>query len=418
MLSALGPPQLSDEAAPAGLVGAHSIDAVVGHVVGQLQTDDAVEVGARPALPHVLARGPLEVELDPHRKRLQPEVQERGEDPWVMNVGNGVVDLRTGELSPHDPARLLTKIAGADYFPEAEAPIWKRVVAEAMPDPDVRGFLQRALGYCCTGDVGEQKLFIPYGTGGNSKTTLMEGARNALGDYADQADPELLLARRDAHPTGIAKLRGKRFVVTSENDEGSCLAEGTVKRLTGGDRITARHMRQDFFEFPPTHKIWMMTNHRPQVRGTDHGIWRRLLVVPFEVTIPEEHKDKKRAAKLNAERHGILAWLVKGCLQWQRVGLDEPVSVMMATHAYRAENDVVAEFLGDCCTFSEGAVTAAASLYSAYLTWCAANGESVRSQRDFGQRLTERGLGRVKQGPQRRWHWRGIGLLVGVEANP
>ena len=210
----------------------------------------------------------------------------------------------------------------------------------------------KGIGYSITGAVSEQVLILAIGAGANGKTTLLEAVRTVLGDYASAAEPDLLLARGEAHPTGIARLQGARFVVATESDEGRRLAEGTVKRLTGGDRLTARYMHQNFFEFAPSHTLWLCTNHRPDVRGVDHAIWRRLRVAPFNVTIATEDQDPHLLERLTAESAGILAWAVRACLRWQAEGLGEPVAVKMATTAYRQDQDIIGEFLDETASSS------------------------------------------------------------------
>ena len=332
-------------------------------------------------------------------------------DAWALNVRNGTLDLRTGRLHPHRPGDLLTKQAAASYHPEAEAPTWSAFLTRVLPDIDVRTFVQRSLGYASTGIVAESLLWLAYGGGANGKTTLLGTIEVVLGDHAGPAAPDLLLAGRDQHPTGMADLKGARLVLTSELDDGRRLAEATVKQLTGGDVIKARVMRGDFFSFTPTHHLWIQTNHRPGIRGTDTGIWRRLRLVPFEVTVPPSEQDPRLGEKLRAEADGILTWLVQGCLDWQQHGLTEPLAVRLATADYRAEEDALGTFLTDCCIEQEQATVSAADLYDAYKAWSTANGEDHLNQRRFGQQLTERNLERRKHGPQRRWSWFGLGLI-------
>lgn len=331
-------------------------------------------------------------------------------DPWLLNATNGTVDLRTGRLRPHVPADLITKVAGASYHPDATALAWITFLERVLPDADLRTFVQRSLGYACTGIVAEALLWLAYGGGANGKTSLLGTVEAVLGDYAQPAAPDLLLAGRDQHPTGMADLKGARLVLTSELDDGKRLAEATVKQLTGGDVIKARVMRGDFFRFTPTHHLWVQTNHRPEVRGTDTGIWRRLRLVPFETTIPPSEQDPRLGEKLRAEADGILAWLVAGCLAWAAHGLAEPLVVQMATADYRAEQDALGAFLTECCVEQAGASVTAADLYAAYRTWADATGEYQLNQRRLGQQLAERNLERRKHGPHRRWSWFGIGL--------
>ncbi len=241
--------------------------------------------------------------------------------PMLLNVANGTLDLRTGRLRPPDRADLLTQLCPVEFHPEAHCTVWDRflegILARRQPLID---YIQRLAGYSLTGLTTEQILGILYGVGSNGKTTLLNELLNVLGgDYAMQANRDLLIVKRgESHPTELAALFGKRLVVTIETDDGRRLAEGLVKQLTGSDKITARRMREDFWQFDPTHKVLLATNHKPEVRGTDHAIWRRLRLIPFDVVIPDEHQDKDLPLKLEAERAGILAWAVQGCLAWGR----------------------------------------------------------------------------------------------------
>lgn len=331
-------------------------------------------------------------------------------DPWALNVRNGTVDLRTGQLRPHRPADLHTKIAGVHHDQHAQAPAFDRFLETIIPDGDVRVFIQRAVGYSLTGLTTEQLLFFAHGSGANGKSTLFETLLTLLGDYGRHSEPDLLLVKGDAHPTGVADLMGARLVVTSEIEEGRRLAEATVKQLTGGDRIKARYMRQDFFEFAPTHKLFLHANHRPIVRGTDHAIWRRLRLIPFTVTIARSDQDPNLAKRLEHELPGILNWALAGVRDWHAHGLTEPLAVQAASDDYRADMDLLGAFLDETCVLLPGIQCAADALYKAYTDWCDDNGERPLSQRRLGQTLTERGLDRKKWGPARRWHWLGIGL--------
>ena len=246
-------------------------------------------------------------------------------DPFLLNCRNGTLDLRTGELRGHDPADLLTKIAGADYRPDADGPEFTRFLADIQPSADMRHYLSRLLGHTLEGRQVEHVLPILVGTGANGKSTLLDVVNLALGDYGGEAAPGLLTAKTfDAHPTEIADLFGLRLAVLQETDSGRRLAEGTVKRLTGGDRIKARRMRENFWEFAPSHSFVLATNHKPIVAGTDEGIWRRLRVVPFDVVIPKPDRDLQLPARLALEADAVLAWLVDGYRQWHANGLDEP----------------------------------------------------------------------------------------------
>jgi len=219
----------------------------------------------------------------------------------------------------------------------------------------------------------------------------------------------------------VARLKGSRFVAAAETEEGRRLAESLVKDLTGQDTITARFMRAEWFDFKPTHKLWLSTNHKPEIRGTDTAIWRRIRLVPWTVTIPPAQQDKKLPSKLGDELTGILAWIVRGCLEWQRAGLQAPDEVRHATGRYRAEMDVLAAFIDEECVVAEQATASAKALYSAYKAWCEENGEKHESQRRFGGRLKERGFenGRITAGARKgAVEWYGIGLAGGPQGSP
>ena len=332
-------------------------------------------------------------------------------DPWALNVVNGTIDLRTGQLRPHRRDDLLSKLAPVEFRPDAEAPTWRRFLGRILQDnADLIGFLQRLLGHCLTGDVSEHILPILHGTGANGKSTLVGAVLTMLGtDYGMKAAADLVLVKHnEQHPTALADLHGKRLVALVESGEGERLAETLVKELTGGDRIRARRMHQDFFEFSPTHKVLMATNHKPRVTGTDHAIWRRLRLVPFEVAIPDAEQDKQLPEKLRAELPGILAWCVQGCLDWQRQGLTAPTEVLAATGDYREEEDAIGEFLVEICLLGTLEMVRAADLYAAYSRYCEASGERALGKRRFGGAMTERGFDRFTNNG---WWYRGIGLV-------
>jgi P4 family phage/plasmid primase-like protien len=340
-----------------------------------------------------------------------PEEMDAAED--LLNVLNGTIDLRTGELREHRREDLITKLAPVEYDPDAEAPAWAAALERVLPSEEVRRFFKKVCGYALTGDVSEQMLPVLYGTGANGKSTVLNALLAVLGDYGMQAAPDLLVAKKGSHPTELADLFGMRFVASIEVEDGSRLAESLVKQLTGGDRIKARRMRQDFWEFEPTHKVFMACNHKPQVRGTDNAIWRRIRLVPFTETIPPAEQDKHLPAKLREERAGILAWAVEGCLEWRREGLQAPDEVRQATGAYRAEMDVLGAFLRECCILNAESNVAVRDLYKAYKMWCEEGGERPESQRKFGSRLTERGgFARYRGGPDGGHRWRGVDLLT------
>lgn len=349
-----------------------------------------------------------------HLAESEPAMAVRGDvfdrDPWLFNCQNGTLGLRTGELYPHRREDYITKLSPVMFDPHASCLTWdaflRRIFAE---DDEVISYGQRVAGYCLTGDVSEQGLDMWHGGGGNGKSTKLKMWLAMLGDYGKQAAPGLLMRKYgETHPTELADLRGARLVVVTEVEEGQRLAEVLVKQLTGGDKLKARLMRQDFHEFDPTFKIVMAVNHLPRITGTDHAIWRRIRMTPFEVTIPDDEQDKRLAEKLKAELPGILAWAVRGCLEWQRGGLAPPPQVGRATAAYRADMDTIGDFLRDCTRPDAAGIVTAKAIYAAYLRWCEQNGERALSQKQLGGRLTERGFNRRRGGQGHLW----VGLAL------
>ncbi len=318
-----------------------------------------------------------------------PEEMDRG--PGLLNCANGTLDLKTGQLREHRHGDILTKLSPVAYNPDADCEVWERFIDQIFQsNSELILFVRRLLGYCLTGDVREQILPIFWGTGANGKSTLLNAILEMMGDDYAIAARDLLLAKRgERHPTELADLFGKRLVCCVETDQGRHLAESLVKDLTGGDRIRARRIREDFWEFSPTHKVILCTNHKPVIRGTDHAIWRRVRLIPFGVTIPAAEQDKSLPNKLHAERPGILAWCVRGCLEWQREGLGLPAVVQAATSAYRDEQDMVGTFIADCCvTGLADYRVKAGDLFGAFVAWCKRTGEKEITQRVFGDAMT------------------------------
>jgi putative DNA primase/helicase len=336
-----------------------------------------------------------------HLAKTEPEVAiktaDLDRDPWLLNVQNGTVDLRTGKLREHARHDLITRMAPVAYDPTKTAPTWLAFLqtVQAGRQEMVR-FLARLVGYSLTGVVSEHVLAFLHGYGANGKSTFLNTILAVLGPYGKQGDPHLLIARNgEAHPTNMADLCGSRFVVCSEVDEGF-LAEATVKQLTGGDRIKARFMHRDFFEFEPTHTLWLAANHKPIVKNNDGAIWRRIKVVPFTVTIPTEEQDRELPTKLLDELPGILAWALDGCLEWQRIGLAEPAEVRNATAEYRSDMDLIAGFIEERCEVDGAAEEWANKVYAAYREWCEQAGLHPASRQSFGRHVQERGFTRRK----------------------
>jgi putative DNA primase/helicase len=332
-------------------------------------------------------------------------------DPFLLNCPNGVLDLRTGQLGAHDPGLLLTKMTGTAYDPAAHGPVFARFLERVQPDPGMRAFLARLLGHALDGRAVTHILPIFHGEGSNGKSTLVDAVMAAAGDYADAADAGLLTARSfDAHPTGVADLYGLRLAVLHETDAGRHLAEGTVKRLTGGDRLKARRMREDFWSFDPTHTFVMLTNHRPIVTGTDEGIWRRIRLVPWQVVIPDADRDENLPAKLAAELPAVLAWLVAGYQDWAAGGLAEPEQVTAATAAYRHDSDAMRRFIDQRCLTGPHFTAGSTDLYTAWSKWCADEGQDPGTQTAFSTALQNKGYDKRKTNGVIRWT--GIGLAA------
>ena len=279
-------------------------------------------------------------------------------------------------------------------------------------DNELIDYIQRAVGYTLTGSIREQVFFVLHGTGSNGKSTFIETLRVLLGDYAKHTPFDTFLIKRDGGiPNDVARLCGARLVTACEADAGKRLSESLVKSLTGGDTITARFMRQEFFEFSPQFKIWMATNHRPGIWGVDHAIWRRIKLIPFNVTIPDEQQDKNLPRKLRSELPGILAWAVRGCLRWRESGIGEATAVAAATQQYRRDEDVLSDFLEEQCVLAARVQVKVADLYRAYTRWAEDNGGPGLSKKRFGVYLKERpeGLSSAR-GSRGDRIWRGIGL--------
>ena len=271
---------------------------------------------------------------------------------------------------------------------------------------DMIDYLQRVIGYALTGDVSEQCLWFLYGNGSNGKSTFLSTILAMLGDYGMQAVSDLLMVKNhESHPTERADLFGRRFVATIETEQGKRMAEALMKQLTGGDKIRARKMKQDFFEFDAHHKIFLAANHKPKITGTDHAAWRRIKLMPFTVTIPDEEKDKHLSEKLLAELPGILAWAVRGCLAWQQGGLGEPEEVRQATDAYQAEQDTLARFIAECCFVNTEVRCRVSEFLAAYNAW---SGEHV-IQWEMGQRMREKNY-EPRKGHAGRTFYVGIAL--------
>ncbi|BCL87662.1 hypothetical protein MAFF211471_27450 [Ralstonia solanacearum] len=331
-------------------------------------------------------------------------------DPWLLNTPGGVVDLKTGRQRPHDRADRMTKITTAT--PGGDCPTWWQFLAEVTGgDAELQAYLQRMAGYALTGSTQEHALFFLYGTGANGKSVFVNTLATILGDYAVNAAMDTFMeTRADRHPTDMAGLRGARFVAAIETEQGRRWAESKVKNLTGGDKISARFMRQDFFEFFPQFKLFVAGNHKPAIRNIDEAMKRRLHLIPFTVTVPPERRDKNLQQKLLAERDGILAWAVQGCLDWQRLGrLDPPQQVLDATEEYFEAEDALGRWLDERCVREANAKSLTAELFNDWKQWAEAAGEFTGSQKRFADLLLTRGVEKWRNTAGLRG-FRGIGL--------
>lgn len=320
-------------------------------------------------------------------------------DPYLLSLKNGVLNLRTGELLEPRREFLITKAADAAFDSSAECPIWNKFIFEIMNgEQELISFLQRAIGYSLTGSTEEQILFLLWGDGSNGKSVFVETIKSIFGTYAMATDASMLLldSRGDA-ATGsnsIARLQNARLVVGSEVPPGARFNEARVKELTGQDTISARFLFKEYFDYVPDFKFWIRSNDRPEIRGEDVGIWRRIVCIPFTASFTEEQKDKHLRTKLLGELSGILNWAIAGCLEWQRTGLRPPEAVRETVSNYRAEMDVLGEWLGTRCELSEESYTSSSALYLCYTEWCKENNEKPHSHRKISMALRKRGFKR------------------------
>ncbi len=330
-------------------------------------------------------------------------------DPWLLNTPGGVVDLKTGRKRPHERADRMTKITTAT--PGGDCPTWRRFLDEVTGgDVELQAYLQRVVGYALTGSTQEHALFFLYGTGANGKSVFVNTLATILGDYATNAPMDTFMeTRTDRHPTDMAGLRGARFVAAIETEQGRRWAESKLKNLTGGDKISARFMRQDFFAFWPQFKLFVAGNHKPAIRNIDEAMKRRLHLIPFTITVPPERRDKYLQQKLLAERDGILAWALEGCLAWQRAGLNPPAIVQAATEEYFEAEDALGRWLDERCVREANAKSLTAELFNDWKQWADSAGEFVGSQRRFSDLLITRGVEKWRNSAGVRG-FRGVGL--------
>jgi putative DNA primase/helicase len=332
-------------------------------------------------------------------------------NPMLLNCANGTLDLQTMTLGPHNPDHNITKICRGRWIPHLGDTRWAKFITEILPDSAIRGFVQRLMGSALPGRVRDHVLPILTGTGSNGKSTFTEAVSAALGDYAMQADPTLLMAsHHDSHPTGQAALQGRRLAVCMETAQGRHLDAPTAKQLTGGDTITARYMRQDFFSFTPSHTILMITNHKPVVDGSDDALWRRIVVVPFEQVFSGDQVQPDLKEQLGSEPDAILSWMIEGWISYTEHGLLIPDAVRIATEAYKADSDAVGRYITERFYPTQFGTVASADLFADWQKWSAVNGEEPITQKAFTTELTRRGYSKHKS--DGRILWKGFTLLA------
>jgi putative DNA primase/helicase len=315
-------------------------------------------------------------------------------DGWVLNVANGTLDLRTGQLRPHAREDLISNLIEVAFDPQAECELWDEFLWRVLDRNDeLYAYLRRFVGYLLVGDTSEQSLHFLWGLGANGKTVFCEVLVRLLGDYAVAVSPDLIMLRRHSGiPNDVARLRGVRAALMNETSQGSRFDEAKLKDLTGGDTLTARFLHQEFFDFHPTHRIVIRGNHKPAINGTDEGIWRRLRLVPFTVSIPTDEQDRDLLRKLEGELPGILNWALKGCLEWQAEGLKPPAIIAEAVRAYREESDTLGRFIEEHCEVRKLAQVKSGAFFKHYQEYAEQAGERWMPSKDMPHEMQRRGF--------------------------
>ena len=327
-----------------------------------------------------------------HRRPATPDDFDR--DDMLINVANGYIDLTSRELYKHDINKMFSQITNTDYTEKMQPAVWLDFLNDIFAgDQKVIRYIQKALGYSLTGSTREQIMFILFGKGRNGKSIFVEVISEILGDYSNNMQAKSLMVKKnDNVNTDIARLSKARFVTSSEPNEGFRFDEGLIKQLTGGDKVTARFLYAEEFEYTPKFKIWVSTNHKPIIRGTDDGIWRRLVLIPFDVQIPEEKVDKDLKYKLLREAPAILNWMAEGAYMWMQEGLEMPDKLKAAVQKYRNEMDTLGQFIEDCCKVDKYSSEKVSNLHQAYKTWSNDNLTSTKvlGMKSFSQKMEER----------------------------
>lgn len=336
----------------------------------------------------------------------------------LFNVQNGYIDLRSGQLIDHDRNNFFTKISNVEFTDKADCPKWEEFLNDIfLGRQDLIDFIQRAVGYSLSGYTTEQVLFVLHGNGRNGKSVFIEVLNEIFGNYATNITPQAIMASKMGNNSGptpeIAKLDGARFVTTTEPNEGDRFDEGLLKQITGGDKISARKLHENSFEFTPQLKLWMATNHKPYVRGRDEGIWRRFVIIPFEKQIPLNEIDKDLTKKLKQELPAIIKWCVDGYLEWQRIGLSEPAIIKEQRDEYRTEMDSIAAFIDECCEVGTTGKIKSSLMFAAYDEWARENNQYRMTNTKFGIEMSKK----FKKITSNGVHYIGVGLLDDYNPN-
>ena len=313
-------------------------------------------------------------------------------DPYVFNLKNGTYNLKTNEFMEHDPKDHLSKIADVEFVHDANCYLFEDSLLTIFNNnTELIKFVQRAVGLSLCGAHLEEVLFFCYGSGKNGKSVFFKVLQSVFGDYFQKAPTEMLMLKiNESIPNDVARLPGARFVAAEELPENRSFNENRLKNLTGGDKITARFLHKEFFEFMPTHTLWIYGNHKPTIKGADEGIWRRICLIPFNVTIPESERRPQHElmADFELEKSGILNWILQGWKEYQKIGLQPPDAVKEATKEYRDEMDMVGDFIGECCDLNDPAYKIkSVDLYKVYMEWCKSTNEYVIPKKKFFSRI-------------------------------
>lgn len=347
--------------------------------------------------------------------RSQPEtiMQETDKDIFILNLRNGSLNLKTGELREHRRQDNITKLVDIEYKAKAQCPNWEKFLDKIfLGEKELIEYVQKTIGYSLTGSISEQCFYMLYGGGANGKSTFLNAVERILGDYADSLKGSSLMVKRndDGARGDLAKLVGKRFIIASELNEGQTFDESLIKAITGGDVVPVRFLYGEEFPLRAQLKLWIGTNEKPKIKGSNFGIWRRVRLIPFLYTFKDEEKDEDFFEKyIEPELPGILNWAIEGCLMWQKYGIQTPEKVMAAVDDYRSEMDQIQRFIDDCCITGDKYTAKLTDMYDAYVKWCTDTREHELSSVKFGKKLKEKGFEQVRSSFARFWD--GIGIV-------